>query len=186
MLEVTESVLVDDVAVVVDRLAQLRALGVRVAIDDFGTGYSSLSYLRQLPADRIKIDRSFVSDLGSGGAATTLVSTIIELARSLGLDVVAEGVETAEQRDQLAGLHCSHAQGGCSDVRSRPPRPTSTGDRRGRWSGASSTEGERVGGPPPRGEGRPTSRTVDVAAVPWWARLGAAPKSGPWSRVSRA
>lgn len=122
VLEVTESVLVDDVAVVVDRLAQLRALGVRVAIDDFGTGYSSLSYLRQLPADRIKIDRSFVSDLGSGGAATTLVSTIIELARSLGLDVVAEGVETAEQRDQLAGLHCSHAQGWLFG-RPQPPAP---------------------------------------------------------------
>jgi len=111
VLEVTESVLVDDVAAVVERLAQLRATGVKVAIDDFGTGYSSLSYLRQLPADRIKIDRSFVADLSSGGAAATLVSTIIELARSLGLDVVAEGVETTDQREQLTALHCSHGQG---------------------------------------------------------------------------
>ncbi|MCO7218333.1 EAL domain-containing protein [Klenkia sp. PcliD-1-E] len=111
LLEVTESVLVDDVTAVVDRLARLRSVGVKIAIDDFGTGYSSLSYLRQLPADRIKIDRSFVADLSSGGAAATLVSTIIELARSLGLDVVAEGVETVDQRDQLSALHCSHGQG---------------------------------------------------------------------------
>ncbi|MCO7221235.1 EAL domain-containing protein [Klenkia sp. PcliD-1-E] len=111
VLEVTESVLVDDVAAVVERLARLRAIGVKVAIDDFGTGYSSLSYLRQLPADRIKIDRSFVADLGSGGAAATLVATIIELAGSLGLDVVAEGVETDDQRTQLTALHCTHGQG---------------------------------------------------------------------------
>jgi EAL domain-containing protein (putative c-di-GMP-specific phosphodiesterase class I) len=110
VMEVTESVLVDDVAAVVERLARLRALGVEVAIDDFGTGYSSLSYLRQLPADRIKIDRSFIADLGTGGAAATLVSTIIELACSLGLDVVAEGVEIVE-REQPAALHCSHSQG---------------------------------------------------------------------------
>ncbi len=110
-LEITESVLMEDVESVVDRLARLRARGIRIAIDDFGTGYSSLSYLRQLPADRIKIDRSFVADLGNGGAAATLVSTIIELARSLGLDVVAEGVETPEQRVQLSALHCAHAQG---------------------------------------------------------------------------
>jgi diguanylate cyclase (GGDEF)-like protein len=121
LLEVTESVLVDDVAAVVDRLARLREVGTKVAIDDFGTGYSSLSYLRQLPADRIKIDRSSVADLGSGGAAPTLVSTISELARSLGLDVVAEGTETADQRDQLSALHCSHGQGWLLG-RPAPPR----------------------------------------------------------------
>jgi diguanylate cyclase (GGDEF)-like protein len=110
-LEVTEGVLVRDVDQVADQLRALRALGVRIAIDDFGTGYSSLSYLRRLPADIVKIDRSFVQELGTGGASTTLVATIIELARSLHLEVVAEGVETAEQHAVLGSLSCSHAQG---------------------------------------------------------------------------
>ncbi|SDO20260.1 bifunctional diguanylate cyclase/phosphodiesterase [Geodermatophilus sp. DSM 45219] len=110
-LEVTEGVLIDDVEAVVDTLRALRTLGVRIAIDDFGTGYSSLSYLRRLPADVVKIDRSFVQDLGSGGRSTTLVASIIELARSLHLEVVAEGVETEEQHAVLERLACSHAQG---------------------------------------------------------------------------
>jgi diguanylate cyclase len=110
-LEVTEGVLVRDVDHMVDQLRSLRALGVRIAIDDFGTGYSSLSYLRRLPADIVKIDRSFVAELGTGGRSTTLVASIIELARSLHLDVVAEGVETTEQHAVLASLSCSHAQG---------------------------------------------------------------------------
>jgi diguanylate cyclase (GGDEF)-like protein len=110
-LEVTEGVLVRDVDQVVRQLLALRALGVRIAIDDFGTGYSSLSYLRRLPADIVKIDRSFVQDLGTGGTTTTLVASIIELARSLHLDVVAEGVETDQQQCVLQELACSHAQG---------------------------------------------------------------------------
>jgi EAL domain-containing protein (putative c-di-GMP-specific phosphodiesterase class I) len=110
-LEVTEGVLIEDVEAVVDTLRALRTLGVRIAIDDFGTGYSSLSYLRRLPADVVKIDRSFVQDLGSNGRSTTLVASIIELARSLHLEVVAEGVETAEQHAVLERLACSHAQG---------------------------------------------------------------------------
>lgn len=110
-LEVTESVLVDDLEAVSARLAQLRATGVLVAIDDFGTGYSSLSYLRRLPVDTVKIDRSFVNDLTLGGSATTLVASIIELARSLGLDVVAEGVETEQQAQVLRDLSCTYAQG---------------------------------------------------------------------------
>ncbi|MBB2903194.1 diguanylate cyclase (GGDEF)-like protein [Kineococcus radiotolerans] len=110
-LEVTESVLVDDLEAVSARLAQLRAAGVLVAIDDFGTGYSSLSYLRRLPVDTVKIDRSFVTDLAHGGSATTLVASIIELARSLGLDVVAEGVETEQQAQVLRELSCTYAQG---------------------------------------------------------------------------
>ena len=93
------------------QLSELRALGVRIAIDDFGTGYSSLSYLRRLPADIVKIDRSFVRDLGNGGQSTTLVASIIELARSLNLEVVAEGVETPVQQAVLQTLACSHAQG---------------------------------------------------------------------------
>ena len=110
-LEVTEGVLVHDVEQVVVQLRALRALGVRIAIDDFGTGYSSLSYLRRLPADIVKIDRSFISELGTTGPSTTLVASIIELARSLHLDVVAEGVETPEQSAVLQNLSCSHAQG---------------------------------------------------------------------------
>ncbi len=78
----TESVLADDVDAVCARLQAVRDLGVRIAIDDFGTGYSSLSYLRRLPVDIVKIDRSFVTDLARGGAATTLVASILELART--------------------------------------------------------------------------------------------------------
>ncbi len=92
-------------------IREVRALGVHVAIDDFGTGYSSMAYLRRLPADVLKIDRSFVQDLGSDGRSTTLVASMIELARSLGLEVVAEGVETAQQHAVLGDLSCSHAQG---------------------------------------------------------------------------
>ena len=110
-VEVTESLLVGDTELAVARLQALRELGVRVAIDDFGTGYSSLSYLRSLPADVLKIDRSFVTDLARGGAATTLVSSIVELARSLSMDVVAEGVETGDQQAVLADLGCGLAQG---------------------------------------------------------------------------
>ncbi|SFO51060.1 diguanylate cyclase (GGDEF) domain-containing protein [Geodermatophilus obscurus] len=110
-LEVTEGVLLRDVDEAVGRLAALRALGVRIAIDDFGTGYSSMAYLRRLPADVLKIDRSFVQDLGSDGRSTTLVASMIELARSLGLEVVAEGVETPQQHAVLGDLACSHAQG---------------------------------------------------------------------------
>ncbi len=111
VLEMTEGVLLRDVDQVVGQLEELRALGVRIAIDDFGTGYSSLSYLRRLPADVLKIDRSFVQELGTGGPSTTLVASMIELARSLGLEVVAEGVETAQQQAVLGDLACSSAQG---------------------------------------------------------------------------
>jgi diguanylate cyclase (GGDEF)-like protein len=110
-LEVTEGVLVRDMDAVVAQLGSLRALGIRIAIDDFGTGFSGLSYLRHLPADIIKIDRSFVTDLPLGRSAVTLITSIVELARTLGLDVVAEGVETEGQRRALADLDCGSAQG---------------------------------------------------------------------------
>jgi diguanylate cyclase (GGDEF)-like protein len=110
-LEVTEGVLVHDVDQVVAQLEALRALGVRIAIDDFGTGFSGLSYLRSLPADIIKIDRSFVGDLPTGRSASTLISSIVELAHTLGLEVVAEGVETEDQRRALEDMRCSTAQG---------------------------------------------------------------------------
>ncbi|SFF24258.1 putative bifunctional diguanylate cyclase/phosphodiesterase [Blastococcus tunisiensis] len=110
-LEVTEGVLVRNMDAVVAQLGSLRALGIRIAIDDFGTGFSGLSYLRHLPADIIKIDRSFVTDLPLGRSAVTLITSIVELARTLGLDVVAEGVETEGQRRALADLDCGSAQG---------------------------------------------------------------------------
>ena len=110
-LEVTEGVLVRDVERVVAQLTTLRDLGVSIAIDDFGTGFSGLSYLRRLPADILKIDRTFVSDLPAGGSSATLIASILELARTLGLEVVAEGVETEDQWRALADLRCDSAQG---------------------------------------------------------------------------
>jgi diguanylate cyclase (GGDEF)-like protein/PAS domain S-box-containing protein len=109
VLELTESIVVGDSDAVVDRLHELKALGVRIAIDDFGTGYSSLSYLQRLPIDVLKIDKSFVDHVGAAGA--DLVPTIIEVANTLGLNTVAEGVEEAEQAGRLAELGCERAQG---------------------------------------------------------------------------
>jgi EAL domain-containing protein (putative c-di-GMP-specific phosphodiesterase class I) len=93
-------------------LAQIKSLGIRLAIDDFGTGYSSLSYLQRFPLDTLKIDRSFTSAMGSGGKEESMiVRTIMPLAQNLGLDVVAEGVETHEQVSLLKELRCKYAQG---------------------------------------------------------------------------
>jgi EAL domain-containing protein (putative c-di-GMP-specific phosphodiesterase class I) len=111
VLEVTESFVLQDEVAGAKRLRALRDLGVRLAIDDFGTGYSSLSYLRQLPVDILKIDRSFVAGLGSNEDDSPLVLAILSLADSLGLDTIAEGIETADQRDALVVLGCTHGQG---------------------------------------------------------------------------
>jgi diguanylate cyclase (GGDEF)-like protein/PAS domain S-box-containing protein len=111
VVEITESVLLTDLASTAMRLAALHAIGVRVAIDDFGTGYSSLSYLHQLPLDILKIDRSFVSGVTENGAKTALTRTVLDLARSLGLATIAEGIETEEQRDALLAMGCQEAQG---------------------------------------------------------------------------
>jgi diguanylate cyclase (GGDEF)-like protein/PAS domain S-box-containing protein len=110
-LEITESVLLDDVEAAVEALGRLRELGVRLAIDDFGTGYSSLSYLRRFPVDAVKIDRSFVTGLGSDPAADAIVAAVVNVSRALGLTVVAEGVETDEQLVALRALGCDWAQG---------------------------------------------------------------------------
>jgi EAL domain-containing protein (putative c-di-GMP-specific phosphodiesterase class I) len=93
------------------RLNALREQGIRIAIDDFGTGYSSLSYLAQMPADIVKIDRSFVSDLTPQSGALVIVKSILDLAQSLGLDVVAEGVELSDQAALLKKLGCPKLQG---------------------------------------------------------------------------
>ncbi|WP_018141935.1 EAL domain-containing protein [Thioalkalivibrio sp. ALJ7] len=109
-LEVTESGLLRDLPDAIAKLGALRRLGVRIALDDFGTGYSSLAYLRDLPVDELKIDKSFVDELMAGGDRT-LIENIVDIARNMELDVIAEGVAQAEQREQLLALGCSHFQG---------------------------------------------------------------------------
>ena len=110
VLEITESVFLDTEAIG-HRLHQLRALGVLLAIDDFGTGYSSLSYLTRLPVDIVKIDRSFVERLGGPPGDEVLVRAVVQLARSLGLRSVGEGVETPAQLERLQSFGCDAAQG---------------------------------------------------------------------------
>jgi diguanylate cyclase (GGDEF)-like protein len=110
-LEVTESVVMEDAERAIAALEGLRALGVSVALDDFGTGYSSLSYLRRLPIDGLKIDRSFIRGLGHETEDESIVASVIELARALGVDVTAEGVETAEQHARLRAGGCDTMQG---------------------------------------------------------------------------
>ena len=110
-LEITETVFLQDDRVVLDTLHQLRELGVRISLDDFGTGYSSLSYLRSFPFDKIKIDRSFTHELQTKEDAVAIVRTIVQLGASLGMGVVAEGVETPEQLAILKAEGCNEAQG---------------------------------------------------------------------------
>jgi diguanylate cyclase (GGDEF)-like protein len=110
-LEITESVLLHDFVAVRAMIERLRRLGVRVALDDFGTGYSSLSYLQSLPFDKVKIDRSFVSGLRDSERSLTLLKGVSRLSQSLGMTVVAEGVETEEQLEELKRLGCTRAQG---------------------------------------------------------------------------
>ncbi len=110
-LEITETVLIQDVEATVGAFRALKALGIRLAIDDFGTGYSSLSYLRQFPIDILKIDRSFVASLDGTSESNALVRSIINLSSTLRLDTVAEGIETSQQRDVLHGLGAQRGQG---------------------------------------------------------------------------
>jgi diguanylate cyclase (GGDEF)-like protein len=110
-LEITESVLVRDVESTVQRLRQLKELGISIAIDDFGTGYSSLSYLKRLPVDTLKIDRSFVDGLGSDPQDSAIVRSVVSLAKTLRLSVTGEGVETPAQEHELRALGCDRGQG---------------------------------------------------------------------------
>ena len=110
-LEVTENVVLEHVDIALENLQQLRALGIQLSIDDFGTGYSSLSYLQRFQYDQLKIDRSFVSRLSHGSDSRAIVETILGLASNLGIGVVAEGVETAEQAERLRQMACPHGQG---------------------------------------------------------------------------
>ncbi|HAG57810.1 MAG TPA: GGDEF domain-containing protein, partial [Arthrobacter bacterium] len=111
VLEVTESVFFDPDCGLIQQLSSLRAAGVRVALDDFGTGYSSLAYLRELPIDELKLDRSFVQPMGEEPGAAAIVRSPIELAHSLGMTMVAEGVEDGETAGQLAMSSCDKIQG---------------------------------------------------------------------------
>jgi diguanylate cyclase (GGDEF)-like protein/PAS domain S-box-containing protein len=111
MLEVTESAVMSDVDVAATTLHELRDLGVEIAVDDFGTGYSSLTYLKQFPVTTLKIDRSFVSGLGTDNDDAAIVASVISLARAMGLECIAEGVETEQQRLILQALGCPYGQG---------------------------------------------------------------------------
>ena len=110
-LEITESVLVENAAAATITLQQLKALGIGLSIDDFGTGYSSLSYLHRLPIDTLKIDRSFVNNVDCDPEKIEIIRTVVSLAWNLGMDIVAEGVETKKQMYQLQALKCEYAQG---------------------------------------------------------------------------
>jgi EAL domain-containing protein (putative c-di-GMP-specific phosphodiesterase class I) len=110
-LEITERTLVEDFPTMREALAGFKAIGVQIAIDDFGTGYSALSYLKWLPVDILKIDRSFIRDLGTDAGDLAIVRSIMALANAFGLDVVAEGVETVAAARTLLDLGCHRAQG---------------------------------------------------------------------------
>jgi diguanylate cyclase (GGDEF)-like protein/PAS domain S-box-containing protein len=130
-LEITEGVLIDDFTRAIAMLRRIKAMGVRIAMDDFGTGYSSLSYLQKFPFDKIKIDRSFISDIGTSQHSVAIVHAVIGIGRSLKIPIIAEGVETKAQHDFLAKEGCNEVQGyltgkpldisGYADVVGRPP-----------------------------------------------------------------
>ncbi len=110
-LEITESVLIDDVPGALHAFDGLKRVGVRLALDDFGTGYCSLSYLKRFPVDMVKIDQSFVTGLGAHALDEAIVTAVVTLAHHIGISVVAEGVETAAQRAAITKLGCDLAQG---------------------------------------------------------------------------
>jgi EAL domain-containing protein (putative c-di-GMP-specific phosphodiesterase class I) len=110
-LEITESVMMQDMELAIGRLHELKALGVQLAIDDFGTGYSSLNYVRRFPVDILKVDKSFIDGVSEGGEPSALTAAVIELAGILNLKPVAEGIERADQLDRLLELRCDYGQG---------------------------------------------------------------------------
>ncbi len=111
VLEITESVMMQDVELSVQRLTELKEIGVRLAVDDFGTGYSSLNYIQQFPVDILKVDKSFIDAVNTDPRKSALTATIIKLAADLDLRPVAEGIERADQLEQLLALHCDLGQG---------------------------------------------------------------------------
>lgn len=110
-IEVTESLLIDGSSKAIDLVEKFRSVGVKVALDDFGTGYSSLSYIRSMPLDKIKLDRSFIKEIDTDLKSAAIVKAVVDMSHSLGLKVVAEGVETESQLDVLARYQCDYVQG---------------------------------------------------------------------------
>ena len=110
-IELTESAAMQEAERTVLVLAELRAVGINTSLDDFGTGYSSLSHLRRLPLNILKLDRCFMSEMLNNNESREIVRTIVDLAHILGLDVIAEGIETVEQANELRSLGCKYAQG---------------------------------------------------------------------------
>lgn len=110
-LEITETMVFNNVEYAASMLRQIKGLGIQLSMDDFGTGYASLSYLHQLPVDNLKIDRSFVETIDTSGTESEIIQAVVQLAHSLNIDVVAEGVETVEQANRLRTLGCEYAQG---------------------------------------------------------------------------
>jgi EAL domain-containing protein (putative c-di-GMP-specific phosphodiesterase class I) len=110
-IEVTESIIMDDLEGSIEKLNSIKALGIAISLDDFGTGFSSLRYLMKLPIDSLKIDKAFIVDMTRDADSLTIVSAIISLAHSLNLKVIAEGVETEEQSNLLRLLKCDEIQG---------------------------------------------------------------------------
>lgn len=111
MLEVTESLLLTDMEKTIEKMRALKVLGIGFSLDDFGTGYSSLSYLKRMPLEQLKIDQSFVRDINTDLNDVAIIQAIVSMGRALGIGVIAEGVETAAQRDKLRTLGCEFFQG---------------------------------------------------------------------------
>ena len=154
ILEMTESVLVQDVEATVSTLQALKALGVRLAIDDFGTGYSSLSYLRQFPIDILKIDRSFIASLDGSTDSLALVRSILNLSSTLRLETVAEGIEESDQREVLRGLGAQQGQG---YLFARPMGPDDLGEL---LAGSATTAWPESQSPIPSAPRRPVPRSA--------------------------
>ncbi len=129
-LEITETIIMEDMERAKEVLFALRRLGLRLAIDDFGTGYSSLGYLHHLPFHTVKIDRSFIRAMGGDPRSLEVVRTVISMAQNLGLEVVSEGVESAEQVSTLRTLECLYAQGFSSPSRWGFSSPVNSAIRR--------------------------------------------------------
>ena len=181
-LEITESVLMRDSERTLKALAALKQAGFRIAIDDFGTGYSSLAYLRRFPVDVLKIDRSFVSEIQRDESADALMELMLQMANKLGLEVVAEGVETKEQNTFLAKRGCDYAQG---HLYSKPLSPPDTESllrkqAKQRRAAGAHAQGERqlLTARPTYGESLPPLRHVGAERYRGiWIRLKSSPSS---------
>lgn len=110
-LEITESILINSLDDIVKKLKELKKMGIRISLDDFGTGYSSLNYLRMLPLDTLKIDKTFIHGISNKSRDKYFVKSIVSLVRKYDLEIVAEGVETAEQLEYLTRCRCNYVQG---------------------------------------------------------------------------